>query len=122
MSKKRCEVLAARLGAKIHDWDDLRLEAPHARTFDGLVHEQVYAYDDGDKAGAWKDMLEDLRYFDRMGDFINCDKKINELEECEWCDPTWTEAEMAEANRSAAENAAKIWNQIRQAQAAKASN
>jgi hypothetical protein len=86
MSKQQCVKLAARLGATISEPDFLRLEAPQARTFDGQIHEQVYHYEDGDKAGAWKDMLADLRYFDKMGDFINCDKKINNLEHCEWCD------------------------------------
>jgi len=108
MSKQRCEQLAQRLGAKIHDADDLRLEAPYARTFDGQVHEQVYSYEVGDKAGAWKDMLEDLRYFDEMGDFINCDAKINNLEDCEWCDSEFTDEDIAALNKSAAEHLAKI--------------
>ena len=86
MSKQRCEQLAKRLGAVITDIDYPRLEAPFARTFDGIVHEQVYYYACGEKASAWKDMLDDLRYMDQMGDFINCDKKINNNEHCEWCD------------------------------------
>jgi len=89
MSKQRCEQLAKRLGAVITEPDYLRLEAPYARTFDGQVHEQVYYYDEGDKAGAWKDMLEDLRYMDKMGDFITCEKKFNN-DECDWCDAAVT--------------------------------
>jgi len=85
MSKQRCEKLAQKLTAKIHDLDDLRLEAPYGKTFDGEVHEQLYQYDTGDKAGAWKDMLEDLRYMEKMGDFVTCEKKFN-FEKCEWCD------------------------------------
>lgn len=119
MSKQRCVALATKLGAKIHDTDDLRLEAPYARTFDGYVHEQVYAYDDGDKAGAWKDMLEDLRYMNRMGDFILCDTKVNEGNHCEWCDdPQLTDAQIRELNRSAAEHAARILQQARSLQGA----
>ena len=85
MSKQRCEQLAKRLGAEIHDWDELRLEAPSGKTFNGDVHEQIYNYEQGDKAGAWKDLLQDLRFMDRMGGFPVCQKKFD-FEECEWCD------------------------------------
>jgi hypothetical protein len=85
MSKQRCEVLAQRLGAVITEPDYLRLEAPLGRTFDGEVHEQIYYYSEGDKAGAWKDMLLDLKLIDKMGEFPGCQKKFdNEI--CEWCD------------------------------------
>jgi hypothetical protein len=85
MSKQRCEQLAKRLGAVITEPDYLRLEAPLGKTFNGDVHEQVYYYACGDKAGAWADMLADLRYMDKMGDFIACQKKFD-FEPCEWCD------------------------------------
>jgi hypothetical protein len=84
MSKQRCEQLAARLGAVITEPDYIRLEAPTGRTFDGEVHERVYYYDEGDKVAAWKDVLEDLRYMDKMGDFITCEKVFN-YEHCDWC-------------------------------------
>jgi len=85
MSKQRIEVLAQRLGAVITEPDYLRLEAPLGRTFDGQVHEQIYYYSEGDKAGAWLDMLADLRQIEKIGDFITCEKKFD-FEPCEWCD------------------------------------
>jgi hypothetical protein len=85
MSKQRCEQLANKLGAVITEPDYLRLEAPSGKTFDGDVHEQVYYYGEGDKAGAWKDLLIDLRFMDRMGGFPVCQKKFD-FQECEWCD------------------------------------
>jgi hypothetical protein len=80
MSKQRCEKIAADLGAVITEPDYIRLEAPSGKTFDGDVHEQVYYYDEGDKAGAWKDLLEDLKRMQLIG-FPVC-----ALEVCEWCD------------------------------------
>ena len=85
MSKQRCEALAKKLGAVITEPDYLRLEAPSGKTFDGEVHEQVYYFSEGDRAGAWKDMLLDLRYMDKMGNFPICQKKFD-YEICEWCD------------------------------------
>jgi hypothetical protein len=85
MSKQRCEQLAKNLGAIITEPDYLRLEAPSGKTFDGDVHERVYYYDAGDKAGAWKDLLADLKYMTSMGGFTVCQKKFD-FETCEWCD------------------------------------
>jgi hypothetical protein len=80
MSKQRCEQLALKLGAVITEPDYIRLEAPSGKTFDSDVHEQVYYYAEGDKAGAWKDLLADLKYMERIG-FPVC-----AVEGCEWCD------------------------------------
>lgn len=80
MSKQRCQKIAESMFAIIHDGDDLRLEAPKGKTFDGQVHEYVYAYDDGDKALAWADMLEVLKEVKQWGSFPACS-----IEDCEWC-------------------------------------
>ncbi len=85
MSKQRSLALALKLGAVITEPDYIRLEAPSGRTFDGDVHEQVYYYDEGDKAGAWKDVLQDLRFMQSMGSFPVCQKKFD-FESCDWCD------------------------------------
>lgn len=85
MSKQRCQVLAKRLGAVITEPDYIRLEAPSGKTFDGEVHEQIYYYSEGDKAGAWMDLLIDLKHMNRMGGFPTCQKKFD-FESCEWCD------------------------------------
>jgi hypothetical protein len=85
MSKNRCEKIAEHLGGIIHDWDDLRLEAPKGKSMDGDVHEFVYSYRDGEKAQAWALMLEDLSYIKDQGGFQVCDNKAQD-EDCEWCD------------------------------------
>lgn len=108
MSKQRCEKIAAALGGIIHDADDLRLEAAKGKTVDGQVHEYVYAYDDGEKGLAWADMLQNLQEIKRWGGFPDC-----EIDECDWC-AGFDEAELIEANRSAAENMAKVLQQAKE--------
>jgi hypothetical protein len=86
MSKQRCEQLAKRYNAKIHEaLEVLSLEAPTGKTMDGDVHEYHYHYPTSFKAGAWTEMLHDLQFMHSMGGFPVCDKKSN-YEICEWCD------------------------------------
>ena len=102
MSKNRCEKIALALGGIIHDGDDLRLEAPVGKCFDGGIHELVYDYRDGEKGLAWADMLQNLQELKQWGGFLEC-----QADECEWC-AGFDEAEIMEANRSAHEHMARV--------------
>jgi hypothetical protein len=116
MSKQRCEKIAADLGGIIHvSCDELKLEAPKNKTVDGDVHEFIYSFTAAGmqpKTQCWKEMLEDLQYMKRMGGFPVCQKKFD-LEECEWCDSTFDEAQLIQANRDAAEHLARVLQQAR---------
>ena len=57
-------------------------------------------------------MLEDLQYMNRMGGFPVCQKKFD-FEECEWCDSTFDEAQLIQANRDAAEHMARVLQQAK---------
>jgi hypothetical protein len=111
MSKQRCEKIAADLGGIIHSSaDELKLEAPNGKTVDGDVHEYIYSFTAAGmqpKTQCWKEMLEDLQYLKRMGGFPVCQKKFD-FEECEWCDSTFSEADLIQSNRAAAEHMAKV--------------
>jgi hypothetical protein len=48
----------------------------------------------------------------RMGGFPVCQKKFD-LEECEWCDSTFDEAELLQVNRDNAEHLARVLQQAR---------
>jgi hypothetical protein len=86
MSKQRCETLAKKYNATIHQaLEVLSLEAPTGKTMDGDVHEYHYHFPEGFKAGAWEEMLHDLKYMNKMGSFPVCQKKAD-YEICEWCD------------------------------------
>jgi hypothetical protein len=79
MTKSECYLLAAQLGAVIHDDGNLvRLEAPRFKTVDIGVHEWHYDCAWG-RENVWRDLGQDLKQ-----GFQDCDDHLNR--ECDWCD------------------------------------